>query len=112
MRCPHSNTPDSCSLHYSFVFVGVSPSRNGDIFAYDVQDAKLAGWINEHGEAEFFPADETDRHPTLVMIEETLRNLIWAETDEEGKPKSIEPEWVKLFSDLYWAAQVRCSLCV
>ena len=95
------------SLHYSFVFVGVSSFRNGDIFAYDVQDAKLAGWINEHGEAEFFPADETDRHPTLVMIEETLRNLIWAETDEEGKPKSIEPEWVKLFSDLYWAAQAR-----
>ena len=56
--------------------------ENGDIFAYDVQDAKLAGWINEAGEAEFFPADETDRHPTLVMIEETLRNLIWAETDD------------------------------
>ena len=24
---------------------------------------------------------------------------------QDGKPKSIEPEWVKLFSDLYWAAQ-------
>ena len=62
--------------------------ENGDIFAYDVQDAKLAGWINEAGEAEFFPADETDRHPTLVMIEETLRNLIWAETDDARHPST------------------------